>query len=106
MLSDYTTHTTRKEFGKIIDPLDANKVTGYDQVSVRTIKARKHELIPYLVHYINCNMNSGIYPDCLKLAKVRPLHKSGNKRHVWSKNLRESHLPQIVDIYQQAWIIV
>jgi hypothetical protein len=46
------------------------------------MKACKHELIPYLVHSINCSMNSGIYPDCLKLAKVRPLQKSGNKRHV------------------------
>jgi hypothetical protein len=27
-VSDYTTHTTRKEFGKIIDPLDANKASG------------------------------------------------------------------------------
>jgi hypothetical protein len=58
------------------------KASGYDQVSVRAMKACKHELIPYLVHSINCSMNSGIYPDCLKLAKVRPLHKSGNKRHV------------------------
>jgi hypothetical protein len=77
-VSDSTAHTTRKKVEKIIDPLDANKASGYDRVSVRAIRARKHELIPYVVHYINCNMNSGIYPDCLKLAKGRPLHKSGN----------------------------
>jgi hypothetical protein len=100
------------ELGKITD-----KASGYDQVSVRAMKACKHELISYLVHSINCSMISGIYPDCLKLAKVGPLHKSGNKRHVGNyrpvpvgslicqQNLRESHLPQIVDIYQQAWII-
>jgi hypothetical protein len=58
------------------------KASGYDQVSVRAMKACKHELIPYLFNSINCSMKSGIYPDCLKLAKVRPLHKSGNKRHM------------------------
>jgi hypothetical protein len=47
-LPDSTTRTTRKEVGKIIDPLDAIKASGYDQVSVRAIKARKHELIPGL----------------------------------------------------------
>jgi hypothetical protein len=74
--------TTGTEVGKIIHSLDMSKASGYDQVSVRAMKACKHELIPYLVHSINCSMNSGIYPDCLKLAKVRPLHKLGNKRHV------------------------
>jgi hypothetical protein len=51
-------------------------------MSVRAIKACKHELIPYLFQSINCSMNSGTFPDCFKQAKVRPLHKSGNKRHV------------------------
>jgi hypothetical protein len=46
-VSDSTTRTTRKEVGKIIDPLDATKASGYDQVSVRAIQARKHKLIPY-----------------------------------------------------------
>jgi hypothetical protein len=76
--------TNCAEIGKIIDSLDVGKACGYDQVSARAMKAYKHELIPYLVHSINCSMNSGIYLDCLKLAKVRPLHKSGNKRHVGS----------------------
>jgi hypothetical protein len=35
--------------------------SGYDQVSVRAMKACKHELIPYLVHSINCSMNSNYY---------------------------------------------
>jgi hypothetical protein len=62
--------------------VDVSKACGYNQVSVRVMKGCKHELIPYLVYSINCSMSSGIYPECLKLAKVRPLHKSGNKRHV------------------------
>jgi hypothetical protein len=40
-----------------------------------------------LVHSINCSMSSVIYPNCLKLAKVRPLQKSGNKRHVGNYRL-------------------
>jgi hypothetical protein len=63
--------TTGTEVGKNIDSLDVGKPSGYDQVSVRVMKACKHELIPYLTHSINCSMNSKIDPDCLKLAKVR-----------------------------------
>jgi hypothetical protein len=74
--------TSGTEVWKIINSLDVGKASGYDQVSVRAMKAWKHEFISYLVHSSNCSMNSGVYPDCLKLAKVRPLHKSGNKRHV------------------------
>jgi hypothetical protein len=74
--------TTSTEVGKIIDLLDVGKGSGHDQVSVRVMKACKPEHILYLVHFINCSMNSGIYPDCLKVAKVRPLHKSRNNRHV------------------------
>jgi hypothetical protein len=75
------------EVGIFFDSLDVGKASGYDQVCIRAMKACKHELvrdefIPYLVHSINFSMNSGIYPDCLKQAKVRPLHKSGNNRHV------------------------
>jgi hypothetical protein len=53
-------------------------------VSVEAMKACKHKLISYLFNSINCGMNSRIYTDCLKLAKVRQLLKSGNKRHVGS----------------------
>jgi hypothetical protein len=60
----------------------------------RALKASKHEIIPYLFHSINCSMNSGIYPDCLKMAMVRPLHKLGNKRHVG--NYRSISVPSPV----------
>jgi hypothetical protein len=73
--------TNCTEVGKIIDSLDVDKACGYDQVSARAMKAYRHELIPYLVHSINCSMNSGIYPDCLKLAKVKPLHKSHSEKN-------------------------
>jgi hypothetical protein len=61
--------TADTEVGKFIDSLDVSKAFGYDQVSVRAVKACKHELIPYLVPSINCNMNSGICPDCLNLQR-------------------------------------
>jgi hypothetical protein len=48
--------TAGTEVGKIIDSLDVTKAPGYDQVSARVKKVY--------------SINSGFFPDCLKLAKV------------------------------------
>jgi hypothetical protein len=67
--------TTGTDVRKITDSLHVSRASGYNQVSVKAMKSCKHELILYLVHSINCSMNSGIYLDCLKLAKVTQIRK-------------------------------
>jgi hypothetical protein len=36
-------------------------------------------VIPPIVHIINCSKVNGILPDELKMAKIVPIHKSGDK---------------------------
>ena len=42
-------------------------------------KAVKFTIAPLLTDLINRSIADGIYPNCLKTAKVVPIHKSGDK---------------------------
>ena len=52
---------------------------GYDDIPMSIIKFVIDEIKSPLVHICNGSLNSGIFPDKLKLSKVIPLFKSINK---------------------------
>ena len=63
----------------IIEKLDTKKATGNDQISTRAIKDNKMVFAPILVFLINFVIESSIFPDCLKIAWVKPIFKKGDK---------------------------
>ena len=60
---------------RIIDDLPNKSSTGFDDISMRLIKAIKTEIIPALTCIFNQSLNIGIFPEKLKIAKVIPIHK-------------------------------
>lgn len=52
--------------------------TGYDEISSNLITKCAEELATPLCHIINNSFKYGIFPDTLKLALVKPLHKKGD----------------------------
>ena len=46
------------------------------------MKQNIHALIKPLTYLINCSINKGIFPDELKIAKVIPIYKSGDKTSI------------------------
>ena len=46
------------------------------------MKQNMHALIKPLAYLINCSINKGIFPDELKIAKVIPIYKSGDKTSI------------------------
>ena len=44
--------------------------SGYDHISTKLLKSIQHVLIPAISHLINQSINTGIFPDQLKIAKV------------------------------------
>lgn len=64
---------------QIIDSFTLPKATGYDNISLRALKENKLVLIPILTHLINIVIQKSSFPDCLKIARVTPLFKKGNK---------------------------
>ena len=54
--------------------------TGKDQISTNLLKQIKQCITPSLTLIINQMLNTGIFPDSLKIAKVIPLFKKGDDK--------------------------
>ena len=62
-----------------LNSLDATKATGLDGISPRILKLAADVIAPTLLTMINTSFQTGHFPDFLKMAKLRPIHKSGSK---------------------------
>ena len=60
---------------KIIKQLKSKSSFGYDGLSTRLLKEILPEVIKSIALIINQCMNTGVFPDNMKVAKVIPLHK-------------------------------
>ena len=65
-----------------MNKIDLTKAVGLDKISGIDLKASLPVILPVLVDMINDSFTDGIFPDSLKLARVIPIFKSGNKSDV------------------------
>ncbi len=70
---------TEQELFREICKLPAKKSSGLDNISSKVLKATSNSIITPLAHIYNCSFLSAAVPDSLKVAKVIPIHKKGNK---------------------------
>ena len=80
---------SESEVGKLILEIDVNKSVGIDDIPPIIVKWCASILIPILTKLFNKCLLGGIYPDRLKVARVRPIYKGGNK----NKNDASSYRP-------------
>lgn len=71
--------TTEQEMIHVIDSLKPKTSYGLDEISSKSLKFCKEELVLPLVHITNLSLLQGIFPTQLKVTKVIPLHKKGSK---------------------------
>ena len=65
---------------KIIKSLNANKVHGHDDISIRMIKLCDQSIVkPLSIIFKNC-IEDGIFPDTWKKSNIIPVHKKGDKQ--------------------------
>ena len=89
------------EVAEIFNSLHSKNSTGYDNLSNKLLKTLQPILVSPLTIVINQSLNSGIFPDKLKLAKVIPIHKKDKKEDV--ENYRPiSLLPAISKIFEKV----
>ena len=72
-------HVTESEVFDLIQDLDPSKSVGYDEIPSKILKWAAPLLSPILSQIFNKCLVSGIYPDSLKIARVKPLFKGGNR---------------------------
>ena len=59
--------------------LDVTKATGLDCITPRILKTSAEAVAPTLLEIINLSLINGKFPESLKLAKIKPIHKGGTK---------------------------
>ena len=59
-----------------------NSSAGYDEIPAHILIQNTILYIKPLTHLVNSSINKGIFPDELKIAKVIPIFKSGNKESI------------------------
>ena len=70
---------TEAEVLEAISELKSSNSSGEDNISNNLLKKCKNLLSKPLTDLINSSLNQGIFPDKLKLAKIIPIYKSGDK---------------------------
>jgi hypothetical protein len=89
------------EINQIISKLKGKSSSGYDSISTEMLKLIYKPLLNVLTTIINQMLTSGIFPDKLKIAKVIPIYKSGEKTNC--ENYRPiSLLPAISKVFEKV----
>ena len=70
---------TEEKLKRAFFSLKPNKTPGYDNVNVNVVKKIHEQLKTPLMRVFNLSLSTGIFPDKLKIAKVFPVFKSGEK---------------------------
>ena len=85
----------------VITKLKNKSSYGYDNISNKLIKSAKNVLIKPLTLIVNQCLHTGIYPSQLKLSRVKPLFKSGDRSQF--NNYRPiSLLPSLSKIFESV----
>ena len=71
--------TYEAEICSIVNSFRNNTASGIDDFSPRIIKCIIKEISKPLCHIFNLSLSTGIFPDKLKIARVTPVFKSGDK---------------------------
>lgn len=86
---------------KVILSLRNTQSEGYDGISTKILKICKDELVHVLVFLINLSLQTGKFPEKLKVSIVKPLFKKGDKKDM--SNYRPiAILPVISKIFEKV----
>ena len=92
---------TESETLSIINKLKNKNSSGKDEISNKLLKSIKDEIAKPLTIIINQSLKTGVFPDPLKIAKVKPLYKKGD--NFCLNNYRPiSLLPTISKIFERV----
>jgi hypothetical protein len=105
-----------EEVVSVLKKMKASKAPGLDKISGKLLKAAGNSIIESLVYLFNLVLNTGIFPEDMKIAKVTPIHKSGEKTDcgnyrpisvisVVAKILEKIMYNQVVDFLKQNSIL-
>ena len=108
---------------KLLSKLNISKASGIDTLCPRLLKLAAPMIYKPLCHLINVSIETGMFPDELKIGKLTPIFKKGNKcdpgnyrpisilptiskiveRHVASELKEFLHEHELINIHQSGF---
>ena len=80
--SIFLTPDTEHEIQAIIQKLKNKKSSGIDEISNVTAKICAESIVTPITDICNASLVSGTFPECYKIAKVKPILKKGNTHNI------------------------
>ena len=93
---------------KILKNLKISNCTGYDSIPFKIIKKCGYTIAPHITHIINNIINTGTFPDILKIARLLPLSKPGKPDHLISPYRPINTLcaiEKVIEVYMKSHLI-
>jgi hypothetical protein len=75
-------YASTHEIERIIKSLKSKNTGGYDEISTQILKLSAPYIISLLTYICNAILNSGIFPDSLKYAIIKPVFKEGDDQEI------------------------
>ena len=89
------------EVDRIITSLKSKRSAGHDGMSTHFLKLIKNNLLIPMTAIINKSIETGIFPEVLKLAKVVPIYKAKNKEDL-ANHRPISLLPSMSKVFEKV----
>ena len=96
----YFAPTDESEVINVVKSFKNSNSTGFDELSTSLLKKVIHSIVPPLVHIFNLSLCCGRVPKNLKIAKIIPVFKKGDK-HLFSNYRPIALLPCISKILEK-----
>uniref|UniRef100_A0A1B6KPU2 Reverse transcriptase domain-containing protein n=1 Tax=Graphocephala atropunctata TaxID=36148 RepID=A0A1B6KPU2_9HEMI len=100
--SIYLSEITKKEIEIKINLLKIDKACGSDKIPIKLVKNLKYILSEPLAYIFNLSIQTGIFPDRLKLATITPIYKNEGSLSDPSNFRPISLLPIIGKIFEKC----
>ena len=92
---------SEETIAKMIEQMKPDVATGRDGISSKVIKDAKTTIAPLLTKIINIGYATNTFPDCMKMASIRPIHKKEDPNII--SNYRPiSILPCLSKIFERS----
>ena len=92
----------KKEMLDVIKSFANKTSTDYNGMNMFILKKITNFIVDPFLHVCNISFSKGVFPDALKIARIIPLFKSGDK-HVFTNYRPVSLLPQFSKILEKIF---
>ena len=98
----FVNDTNEEEVFNIVKSFSSKFSTGYDQINMYTVKKVINNIIEPLTVICNLSLRNGVFPDNMKVVKVVPLFKAGEK-DIFTNYRPVSLLPQFSKVLEKLF---